>query len=178
MTNLFIVHEKECDRRVRAEAWAWEDFAARSLGGYLQTAIWDDDRNWPLVRSALFGSSWLARTVVAPFVRARKRTALRTRAAGVFGIDDFRRMLDHLEARAPFEGFWVTSRVTVADLAIFAQLDPLRSPLTASQAREIKLRPALTDWLDRVGLANGCLTGTSGREKSASCPRIPIRVLP
>lgn len=177
MTNAFIVHETDGfvpvllvdgqpvndstailehiadqllprDPRARAEAWLWEDFADRSLSGYLQAAIWDDDANWPLVREALFGTSWLARTFVAPVVRARTRAALR--AGKAFSRQDFRRMIDHLEARAPLEGFWVGATLSVADVAIFAQLDPLRALLTPWQAREIKLRPALTDWLDRV----------------------------
>jgi glutathione S-transferase len=65
--------------------------------------------------------------------------------------DDYRRVLDFLEARAPHDGFWLGGDTpTVADVAIFGQLHGLRTPLTAAQGRELVLRPALTDWLDRV----------------------------
>ena len=167
MTNPFIVHEiggrldstailqhiadalLPRDPRARAEAWLWEDFADRSINGYLLAAHWDDDRNWPLVRDALFGgASWLFRTFAVPRIREQKRAELRARTVGTW--QDFRRLLDHLEARAPFAGFWLSDEPSVADVAIFAQLDSLRTALTPWQAYEIKLRPALTDWLDRV----------------------------
>ena len=63
---------------------------------------------------------------------------------------DFQRVLGHLEARAPRTGFWVGGSVSVADVAIFAQVRSLRTPLTPRQAREIELRPVLVDYLDRV----------------------------
>lgn len=176
MTNAFIVHESEFvpvvlldgepvndstavlehiadallprDARACAEAWLWEEFADRSLNPYVLAAYWADDRNWAAVRQAFFGKSWFERVFVAPFVRARRRAGIRARGVGSWG--DFRRLLDHLESRAPLRGCWVSEQPSVADVAIFAQLAPLRSSLTPWQAREIQLRPALTDWLDRI----------------------------
>lgn len=145
--------------RARAEAWLWEDYADRALNGYLVAARWADPRNWPLVREAYFkGAPWFVKRLVAPMLRKKVISALVARdflRAGDKALwDDFRRVLDCLEARAPLDGFWLGGEAaTVADLAIFGQLHGLRTPLTAAQARELTLRPALTDWLDRVDVA-------------------------
>lgn len=145
------------DPRAKAEAWLWEDWADRALNGYVVAARWADERNWPMVQEAYFGKDapWLVRNVVAPHLRRRVLAGLHARdflRAGPAALrDDFRRVLDFLEERAPLEGFWVTPDApTVADLSIFAQLHAFRSALTAAQARELVMRPRLTDWLDRV----------------------------
>jgi glutathione S-transferase len=145
--------------RARAEAWLWEDYADRALNGYLVAARWADDRNWPLVREAYFkGAPWFVRKMIAPQIRRKVVRSLVARdvlRAGHEALwDEHRRVLDVLEARAPLEGFWIgTDAPTVADISIFGQIHGLRTPLTAAQARELSLRPALTDWLDRVDLA-------------------------
>ncbi len=144
------------DARTRAEAWLWEDWADRALSGYVVAARWAEARNWPLVRDAYFeGAPWFVRTLIAPQIRRRVLSSLIARDVLRGGRDalwdDYRRILDCLEARAPARGFWITSdTVTIADIALFAPLASLRTPLTAAQSREIALRPALTDWLDRV----------------------------
>jgi glutathione S-transferase len=142
--------------RARAEAWLWEDFADRSLNGFLVAARWADPRNWPRVRDRYFaGAPWLVRALVAPRVRAGVLSSLRARDVTRHGLEatwrDFDRVLGALEDRAPERGFWLGSDApTVADLAIFAQLHALRTPLTASQAEAVARRPRLTCWLDRV----------------------------
>jgi glutathione S-transferase len=185
------------DPRARAEAWLWEDYADRALNGYLVAARWADDRNWPLVREAYFkGAPWFVRKLIAPMLRRKVVAGLVARdvlrAGHVALWDEYRRVLDFLEARAPLEGFWVgTEAPTVADVSIFGQIHGLRTPLTAAQARELSLRPALTDWLDRVDLAtfpgrpvavpavqpSVGLTATRGHDMTAAaCPSpIPIR---
>jgi glutathione S-transferase len=141
--------------RLRAEAWLWEDFADRSLSGHVVAARWADDRNWGAVRDAYFGGApWLVRRLVVPTIRRRVLAALHardvTRSGPAALLDDYRDVLDALEARAPHDGFWLGATPTIADVAIFGHLHSLRAGLTPSQAREIVLRPALTDWLDRV----------------------------
>jgi glutathione S-transferase len=144
------------DPRARAEAWLWEDWADRALRGYVVAARWADDRNWPAVRDALFGGApWFVRRFVAPLVRRRVAAGLRvadfTRAGMRALWDDYRRILDALEARAPERGFWLGEAPSIADVGLFGHLHALRiDALTPWQARELKLRPALTDWLDRV----------------------------
>ncbi|MDB4942317.1 MAG: Glutathione S-transferase [Labilithrix sp.] len=143
------------DARAAAEAWLWEDYGDRALSGFVLAARWADDRNWPAVREAYFGGApWLVKNVLASRVRARvldglARDVLRHGEEACW--DELRRVLDHLESLAPHDGFWVTRDApSVADLSLFAQLHALRTPLTERQAREVALRPALTDWLDRV----------------------------
>ena len=175
------------DARARAEAWLWEDYADRALNGYLVAARWADDRNWPLVREAYFsGAPWFVRAMIVPQLRRKVLAALVARdvlRAGEAALwDDFRRVLDALEARAPLDGFWVgTDAPTVADIAMFGQIHGLRTPLTAAQRREVSLRPALSDWLDRVdgatfpgrarAAAGGALTAPPGHDMTrAACP--------
>lgn len=185
------------DERVRAEAWLWEDYADRALSGYLVAARWADDHNWPLVREAYFkGAPWFVRALIAPRIRSRVLSALVARdvlRSGEKALwDDYRRSLDQLELRAPHEGFWVTRDApSVADLGLFGMLQSLRTPLTQAQAREIALRPALTDWLDRVDaatfpgraraasidVASDGLTAPRGHEMKRACPsRTPTHV--
>src|SRR5262249_29854647 len=119
------------DPRARAEAWLWEDWADRALNGYVVAARWSDDDNWPGVAAAYFGGSpWFARKFTAPQIRKRVLGALHardfTRAGKTALLDDYRRILDFLEARAPLDGFWLGDHLTAADLGIFAQLHSLR----------------------------------------------------
>jgi glutathione S-transferase len=138
-----------------AEAWLWEDWADRALNGYLVAARWADPKNWPLLRDMYFGKApWFVRAVVAPAVRRRVMKVLQARDFLLHGDAaleaDFRRILNHLEQRAPDRGFWLGDALSIADLGIFAQLHSLRTQLTAAQSREIELRPRLVDYLDRV----------------------------
>ena len=174
--------------RARAEAWLWEDYADRALNGYLVAARWADDRNWPLVREAYFqGAPWLVKKLVVPMLRRKVMAGLVARdflRAGEEALwDDFRRVLDCLEARAPRGGFWVGGeQPTVADVAIFGQLHGFRTPLTPAQARELTLRPALTDWLDRVdeatfpGRSTVRLTAGYGHDMTPGACRSPIPI--
>lgn len=153
-----------------AEAWLWEDWADRALYGYVVASRWADPKNWPLLRDTYFGTApWLVRTFVAPAVRRRVMRALEGRDFLRHGHQavaaDFRRILDHLEARAPERGFWLGGALSIADLGLFAQLRSLRTELTAAQARAIELRPRLVDYLDRVDAAT----------RTAREPAIPLR---
>lgn len=142
------------DARARAEAWLWEEWADRAMGPFVVAARWADDRNWPALHEAFFGKApWFVRKLIAPSIRRRvveglKRDVLRSGHDALWA--DFRRILDLLEARAPHRGFWLGDTFTVADLGLFGHLRSLRTDLTRWQSREIELRPALVDWLDRV----------------------------
>ena len=146
----------DLDPRARAQAWLWEELADRSLNGFLVAARWADDRNWPAVRAHYFRKApWFVRTLVAPRIRARLLRSLVARDVTRRGLEhtwaELDRVLDLLEARAPERGFWLgTESPTVADLALFAQLRSLQTPLTAPQAAAVARRPRLDDWLDRV----------------------------
>lgn len=141
-----------------AEAWLWEDWADRSLNGYLVAARWADEKNWGLLRDRYFGKApWFVRAIVAPAIRRRVLASLLARDFLRHGADalwaDFRRVLDHLDERAPERGFWLGGALSVADLGLFGQLRSLRTPLTPVQSREIELRPRLVDYIDRVDVA-------------------------
>ena len=139
-----------------AEAWLWEDFADTALNGYLVAARWFDDRNWPLTCAAYFGGMpVLVRKLIVPRLRKRVVTALFYRDVTRAGADAlwarFHTSLAQLEARAPREGFWLGERLSVADLAIHAQLHSLRTSLTPPQRDALAAQPLLTRYLDRVG---------------------------
>jgi glutathione S-transferase len=146
------------DARSVAEAWLWEDFADSALYPYVVASRWADDRNWPGVAAVYFKSTpWLVRKLVMPRIRARVIGSLVARDVWRAGADEcwarLLRTLDQLEARAPSTGFWLDDRVSVADIALFAQLQSLRTSLTAWQAHALESHPALTAWLDRVDAA-------------------------
>jgi glutathione S-transferase len=146
------------DPRARAEAWLWEDFADTSLNGFLVAARWADDRNWPRVRATYFGGApWPVRALIVPRIRQGVIQSLRARDVWRAGPEAcwqrFEKVLEALEARAPAHDFWVGSRPSVADVALFAQLHSLRTPLTAPQAEAVAARPGLSAYLDRVDQA-------------------------
>jgi glutathione S-transferase len=146
------------DASARAEAWLWEEFADTSLNALLVAARWADDRNWPLVREAYFGSApWIVRALVAPRLRAKVIGTLVARDVWRRGADAcwarLEAVLDQLEWRAPVRGFWLGDALSVADIAIFAQLQSLRTALTAPQRDALALRAELSAYLDRVDRA-------------------------
>jgi glutathione S-transferase len=146
------------DARTRAEAWLWEELADTSLNGFLVAARWADNRNWPLVRKAYFGKApWFVGAIVAPRVRARVVHGLVARDVWRAGPeacwDRFLGALEDLDARAPRTDFWMGERLTVADVALFGQLQSFRTPLTAWQSHAIGQKAALRGWLDRVDAA-------------------------
>lgn len=140
------------------EAWLWEELADTALNGFLVAARWADDRNWPLVRRAYFGGMpALLRAIVTPRLRKTvvgnlvARDVWRAGAAACW--ERFGRLLDQLDGRAPAEGFWLGGPLSVADIALFAQLHSFRTPLTPWQAEELGRRTRLVAYLDRVDAA-------------------------
>ncbi len=146
------------DARTSGEAWLWEELADTGLNGFLVAARWADDRNWPLAREAYFGAApWFVRTLIAPRIRAHVTKTLVARDVWRAGPDAcwsrFLTLLDRLDERAPRSGFWLDERVSVADIAMFAQLRSLRTPLTAWQSHAIGQRARLSAWIERVDAA-------------------------
>jgi glutathione S-transferase len=143
------------DARSRAEAWLWEEFADSALSGFVMSARWADDRNWPGVRDNFFGAApWFVRKLIVPKLRKRLLGVLVARDVTRQGLEAcwqrFGCVLDQLEARAPAQGFWVSETLSIADLALFGQLQSFRTPLTQPQAAELARRPRLSAYLDRV----------------------------
>jgi glutathione S-transferase len=141
-----------------AEAWLWEEFADTALYPHVLVTRWKDARGWPVVHKAFFGAlPPVVRDFVAGMVR--RKTLDRLIARDFTRADDasydarLTRVLDQLEARAPEVGFWMGVRLSIADVALFAQLHSLRLPATDFRAREIAARRRLSIWLDRVDAA-------------------------
>jgi glutathione S-transferase len=148
------------DARGVAEAWLWEEFADTALYPQVLATRWADERGWPVPRDAFFGGlPPVVRTVVANLVRKKTLGALVGRdftRAGLAACEArLNRMLDHLDARAPEQGFWVGDQVSVADLGLFAMLHSLRLPQTDFRAADVARRKRLSAWLDRVDAASG-----------------------
>jgi glutathione S-transferase len=145
----------EGDARLQAEAWLWEEFADTSLSGFLVAARWADERNWPRVKVAYFGELPAPLRVIIPAIaRPRLMSALRARDVWRAGAAHcwarFQETLDQLDARAPDEGCWLGSTLTVADIGIFGQLQGLRNEVTAWQMEQLKRRARLSSYLDRI----------------------------
>lgn len=138
-----------------AEAQLWEELADTALNGFTVAARWADDENWPRCREAFFaGAPRLLCALITPRLRARILRSLVARDVWRAGPEAcwtrFEETLDQLDARAPTDGFWVAASLSVADLAIFAQLQSLRCPLTPRQAERIGQRSRLSAYLERV----------------------------
>ena len=147
------------DAQARAEAWLWEELADSALNGFLVAARWADDANWPAVRDAYFADMpALLRAFVPGRIRARVIGNLVARDVWRAGPDAcwgrLEGLLDHLETRAPREGYWMHPRaISIADVALFGQLRSLCTPLTPRQSERVRARGALSAWIDRVDAA-------------------------
>jgi glutathione S-transferase len=149
---------KSLDLRERAEAWLWEEFADTALNGYLVSARWAFDENWPRLCETFFGDApWFVRKLIAPMVRKRIVRGLVARDVWRAGREAcwsrFCETLDALEVRAPERGFWVSASLSVADVALFGQLRSLQTSLTPGHSEELSKRSRLCAYLDRVDAA-------------------------
>jgi glutathione S-transferase len=143
------------------EAWLWEELADTALNGFLVAARWADDRNWPTTRNAYFAKMpSLIRALVPPRLRKHVVGNLVARDVWRAGPERcwarFEALLDQLDARAPERGWWCGRALSVADIALFAQLHSLRTPLTVPQAESLARRKRLSAWLDRVHEETKC----------------------
>jgi glutathione S-transferase len=141
--------------RKLGEAWLWEEFAETALYPQVLAMRWADDRGWPVPREAFFKTlPPVVRDIVAPLVRRRTVQRLEASDFTRAGLDACKarlgRVLDHLDQRAPDDGFWLGPKPSVADLGLFAHLHSLRLPLTPWLAEDVARRARLTAWLDRV----------------------------
>lgn len=135
-----------------AEALLWEDFADTSINAYMVMCRWASEDSFARLREMFFGPA--PEQVWGP-IRKNVLAALEQRQVIKKGLEDgetrFRELLDHLAARAPEPGkHWCTEGISVADIAIFAQLQSLRCPVTQRWAQEIDERPRLVAYLDAI----------------------------
>lgn len=143
------------DRALQGEMWLWEEFADTVLSSYLVAARWADETNWPISCQTFFSAMpGPMRLIVPPVIRRGvvKRLIARDvwRAGPAACWKNFELILDDLDARVATRRYWVGSRLSFADLAIFAQLHSLRTPLTVAQWELVKARKSLSAYLDRI----------------------------
>jgi glutathione S-transferase len=153
LRRLVVMRPRAID--AQPEAWLWEEFADTSLNGFVVAARWADLDNWPRTRAAYFGGMpapfyWFVPSLLRR--RVMKNLVARDvwRGGALACWDHFLQILDDLEARAPEQGFWLGEKLSVADIAMFAQLHSLRTTLTEKQHRWIEERRKLRLWLNRV----------------------------
>jgi glutathione S-transferase len=149
---------RDLDERQRAEAWLWEELSDTALNGFVVSARWAFDENWPLVLETYFGTApWFVKKLIAPRLRTYVVGSLIARDVWRQGREAcwerFLETLDGLDTRAPEDGFWVSGTITVADLGLFGQLQSFRTPLTCAHSQQLELRKRLTAYLDRVDAA-------------------------
>ena len=154
------------------ESWLWEELADTTLNGFLVAARWADDRNWPATRAAYFAKApGFVRALIVPRLRKRVVGGLVARDVWRAGPERcwarFEALLDELDARAPAAGFWCGGALSVADVALFAQLHSLRTPLTVPQAESLARRKRLSAWLDRVHEETRCAAPTDSFASSS-----------
>ena len=154
------------------EAWLWEELADTAVNGFLVAARWADERNWPMTRAAYFAKMpSLIRLLVPPRLRKSVIGNLVARDVWRAGPERcwarFEALLDQLDARAPERGWWCGRALSVADVALFAQLHSLRTALTAPQAESLARRKRLSAWLDRVHEETQCAAPTNSSVSSS-----------
>lgn len=154
------------------EAWLWEELADTALNGFVVAARWADDRNWPKTREAYFGRApAFVRALIVPRIRQRVLAALHARDVTRAGTERcwsrFDALLDNLDVRAPERAYWCGRALSVADVALFAQLHSLRTPLTLAQGEAVARRKRLSAWLDRVHEETQCVAPIASSASSS-----------
>lgn len=141
-----------------AEAWLTEDWADQSLNGFVVASRWADDRNWAAVEAAIFtGMPHLVCKIVAPRIRKGVIKSLVARdiwrggAAQCWSRLEY--LLDALDERAPASGFWVSETPSVADVALYGQLQSLRADITPWQRDLVESHARLLYFVERVHAA-------------------------
>ncbi len=148
------------DPRMAAGAWLWEEMGDTTLNGFLLAARWADEDNWARSKPVLFRGLPAPLSLFVPgLVRKGVLKGLWAKDFGRGGWPEcwerFGRFLDQMEANTPVDGFWVgTPKPSVADVALFAQLQGIRTDMTPVQRDMVEARPKLTAWLDRVHAAS------------------------
>jgi glutathione S-transferase len=98
------------------------------------------------------------RAVVPSLIRKRVLRGLHARDVSRAGPqrcwERFEKLIAHLDDRAPKNGFWLGNDLSVADVALFGQLQSLRLDLTPWQKSLIERADKLRAWLDRVDAAS------------------------
>jgi glutathione S-transferase len=146
----------------RAQAKLLEDWADEVLYFYLAWLRWGVDANFERMRAVRLSRLPLpARWILPPIARRIARGRCRAQGVGLKGDDVVRRelaeCLDALEVLLRGRSYLVGDRLSRADLAVAAVVDQMDEPkLTPDTAAEIRQRPGIAAWLDRVHESAPC----------------------
>jgi glutathione S-transferase len=140
----------------RARAKLLEDWADEVLYFYMAWLRWGIDANFERMRDfRLSRLPWPQRWIVPGIARRIARSRCRGQGVGLKSEEVVQRelveCLDALEALLGSRNYLVGDRLTRADLSVAAVIDQLdESRLTPSAAAEVRRRPGIVAWLDRV----------------------------
>jgi len=140
----------------RAQAKLLEDWADEVLYFYLAWMRWGVDANFERMRAVRLSTlPWPARWILPGIARRIARGRFRGQGVGLKGDDVVLRelieCLDALEVLLRGRRYLVGDRLSRADLAVAAIVDQMDEPrLTPDVAAEVRRRPGIVTWLDRV----------------------------
>ena len=146
----------------RAQAKVFEDWADEVLYFYLVWLRWGVDANFERMRALrLSRLRWPMRWILPPIARRIARGRCRAQGVGLKGDEVVRRelaeCLDALDALLAGRRYLVGDRLSRADLSVAAVVDQMdESRLTPDAAQEVRRRPGIVAWLDRVHEAAPC----------------------
>lgn len=146
----------------RAHAKLLEDWADEVLYFYLAWLRWGVDANFERMRAVRFSRlPWPTRWIFPRIARRIARGRFRAQGVGLKGDDVVRRelaeCLDALEVMLRGRTYLVGDRLSRADLAVAAIVDQMDEPrLTPDAAADVRRRPGIAAWLDRVHQTASC----------------------
>jgi glutathione S-transferase len=146
----------------RARAKLLEDWADEVLYFYLAWLRWGVDANFERMRGErLSRLPWPARWMFPWIARRIALGRFRAQGVGLKGEEVVRRelaeCLDALEELLQGRSYLVGDRLSRADLAVAAVVDQMDEPrLTPDVAVEVRRRPRIVAWLDRVHQSAPC----------------------
>jgi glutathione S-transferase len=140
------------DEATRSRALLMEDWADESLYWHAVYERWMVDEQWEPFSKEVFGvMPSLLQPIIKPIARRQVRGQLRAQGLGRLSIEEQRQkfvaILGWLESNLDGD-YFCGSDLSVADLA--APLAGLALPGTPFSSDEIRKRPRLVTWLDRV----------------------------
>ena len=147
----------------RAQAKLLEDWADEVLYFYLAWLRWGVDANFERMRALRFSRlPWPRRWIMPIIARRIARGRFRAQGVGLKGDDVVRRelaaCLDALEELLRGRSYLVGDRLSRADLSVAASVTQMDEPrLTPDVAADVRRRPAIVDWLERVNAVAPCL---------------------
>lgn len=166
------------DPAEQARVHLLEDWADEALYFYEMTMrlTWPENaERW--VPILLAAEKPLVRRLLGPLLPRAIRRVTEAQGIGRKARDDVERELArHLDATVAWlgDGDWLVGEtLTLADIAVFAQLFCIQGAITGDEA--IAARPALVAWMDRVDAATGAVsdeTATLVRPVGASSAKV------